>query len=117
MKDGIKESNISGIANQDIPESCVVGREANIEALAGADAGRVLSHEIITSECRRCWVTRKALCSKAVSQALRVTQRGHRPYARIEPSCTRTGRSHHLLPQLAWPDASESLKTYPEDVR
>ncbi len=54
MKDGMKESNISGIANQDIPESCVVGREAKIEALTGADAGRVLSHEIITSECRRC---------------------------------------------------------------
>ena len=67
MKDGMKESNISGIANQDIPESCVVGRKANIEALAGADAGRVLSHEIIVSECRRCWVTRKAMLQGGIA--------------------------------------------------
>ncbi len=43
----MKESIISGIAKQDIPESCVVGSEANIEALAGAEAeggGRYRKH-------------------------------------------------------------------------
>jgi hypothetical protein len=43
----MKESHRKGIANRPDPESRVVGREAAIEALTGAHAGRVLSCEII----------------------------------------------------------------------
>ena len=39
----MKESYRKGVANHPDPESCVVSREAAIEALTGAHAGRVLS--------------------------------------------------------------------------
>ena len=97
MKEGMRESSIEGVANRDVPKSCVCGRKAAIEALAGADAGRVLSHEILNSERRRRWVKRKATRFGTVSQVSKAAQRGRRPHARIEPSCTRTGRSHLSL--------------------
>ena len=51
----MQESHRKGLAHHPDPESCVVrGREATIEALTGALAGRVLSCEIIPPECRRC---------------------------------------------------------------
>ena len=43
----MKESYRKGVANHPDPESCVASREAAIEALTGAPAGRVLSFEII----------------------------------------------------------------------
>jgi hypothetical protein len=43
----MKESHRKGIASHPDPESCVASREAAIEALTGAHAGRVLSCEII----------------------------------------------------------------------
>jgi hypothetical protein len=43
----MKESRRRGVANHPVPESCVASREAAIEALTGAHAGRVLSCEII----------------------------------------------------------------------
>ena len=42
----MKESHRKGLANYPDPESCVARREATIEALTGAQAGRVLSCEI-----------------------------------------------------------------------
>jgi hypothetical protein len=42
----MQESHRKGLANHPDPESCVVRREAAIEALTGAQAGRVLSCEI-----------------------------------------------------------------------
>src|SRR5918994_1922538 len=45
----MKESYGKGVANHPGPESCVVGREAAIEALTGAHAGRGLSCEIIAT--------------------------------------------------------------------
>ena len=39
MEKGMKESNIKGIANHDVPESCVDVREDGGEALTGARAG------------------------------------------------------------------------------
>ena len=43
----MKESHRKGLANYPDPESCMASREAAIEALTGAHAGRVLSCEII----------------------------------------------------------------------
>ena len=45
----MKESYRKGLANHPDPESCVASREAAIEALTGAHAGRVLSCEIIAT--------------------------------------------------------------------
>jgi hypothetical protein len=45
----MKESYRKGIASHLDPESCVASREAAIEALTGAHAGRVLSCEIIAN--------------------------------------------------------------------
>ena len=38
----MKESYGKGLANSPDPESCVAGREAAIEALTGAQAGRAI---------------------------------------------------------------------------
>ena len=45
----MKESYRKGVAIHPDPESCVSSREAAIEALTGAHAGRVLSCEIIAT--------------------------------------------------------------------
>ena len=45
----MEESYRKGLANRPDPESCVTSREAAIEALTGAHAGRVLSCEIIAT--------------------------------------------------------------------
>src|SRR3954447_25762190 len=45
----MEESCRKGLANHLDPESCVASREAAIEALTGAHAGRVLSCEIIAT--------------------------------------------------------------------
>lgn len=56
----MKESYMEGVAHHRDPESCVVSREAEGEALAGADAGSVLSSEITLSGCRPTWLKGKA---------------------------------------------------------
>ena len=45
----MQESHREGVAIHPDPESCVVTREGAIEALTGAQAGRVLSCEIIAT--------------------------------------------------------------------
>jgi len=45
----MKESYRKGVATHPDPESCVASREAAIEALTGAHAGRVWSCEIIAT--------------------------------------------------------------------
>jgi RNA-directed DNA polymerase len=45
----MKESRRKGVASHPDPESCVASREAAIEALTGAHAGRVSSCEIIAT--------------------------------------------------------------------
>src|SRR5215469_13343654 len=45
----MKESHRKGVASHPDPESCMASREAAIEALTGAHAGRVLSCEIIAT--------------------------------------------------------------------
>ena len=57
----MQESYEKGVAIHLGPELCVVSREAEREALAGARAGRVLSPEIRQSlGCRRRSLGRKA---------------------------------------------------------
>jgi hypothetical protein len=46
MEKGMKESNVEGIANNDVPESCADAREGGGEALTGVRTGGVLSREI-----------------------------------------------------------------------
>lgn len=46
MGNGMKESDIEGLASHDGPESCVSPRKGAGEALTGESAGRVLSREI-----------------------------------------------------------------------
>ena len=65
----MKESYRKGVAIHPGPESCVASREAAIEALTGVHAGRVLSGEIIATECRRRSAWRKATPTGAPSQA------------------------------------------------
>ena len=45
----MRESHRKGVATHPDPESCVASREAAIEALTGAPAGRALSCETIAS--------------------------------------------------------------------
>ena len=57
----MQESHRKGLAHHPDPESCVgCGREAPIEALTGARAGRVLSCEIIHSRVPTVYWYRKA---------------------------------------------------------
>jgi hypothetical protein len=57
----MKESHGEGVAIHSDPESCVVAREGDGEALTGARAGQVLSREIdLTPGCRRPYGRRKA---------------------------------------------------------
>ena len=89
----MKESHRKGLTNHPDPESCVVRREAAIEALTGAHAGRVLSCEI--KDLQRAddvslsegYTPRGDLVSRSR------TLRSQRPRACMETPRARTGRS------------------------
>lgn len=66
----MKESHRKGLASHPAPESCVVRRAAEREALTGAHAGRVWSCEItISSRVPTVWINRKAISAVAPSRA------------------------------------------------
>src|SRR5437667_11689903 len=68
----MKESHRKGLAHHPDPESCVARREAAIEALTGAHAGRVLSCEItIASRVPTASNCRKATPRAALRRAVR----------------------------------------------
>jgi hypothetical protein len=68
----MKELHRKGLANHPDPESCMAGREAAIEALTGAHAGRVLSCEItISSRVPTASNCRKATPRAALLRAVR----------------------------------------------
>ena len=78
----MRESHRKGLANHSDPESCVVrGRKATIEALTGAQAGRVLSCEINPPACRPCSdngkATREAALGRAALRRCAVGDPGH----------------------------------------
>jgi hypothetical protein len=93
----MKVLRVEDLASHDDPESCVVIREGGGEALTGESVGRALSRVKLTSRVPTLW--RKAegnmvRCAKAsTSPALR----GLIPLARMETTCTGTGRS------FGWP--------------
>jgi hypothetical protein len=89
----MKESYRNGLTSHPDPESCVVRREAAIEALTGAHVGRALSCEIKHIQgadgvsLPEGYVVRGDLVSRA--RALR----SQRPRACMETPRARTGRS------------------------
>ena len=91
----MKESYRKSLANYPVPESCVASREAAIEALTGAQAGRVLSCEIreisvpTASSSPEGHTTLDDLASRGW------TLRSRRPRACLETPRARTGRPHN----------------------
>ena|SRR3990172_8976896 len=102
----MKEPYIEGVATRDGPESGVAAREGGGEAVTGVREGRVLSREI--SETGVPTLSREAEGNTAgtVIARCRPAPRGHRPLARTESSCARTGRSPRRPWPVAWPWAA-----------
>ena len=90
----MKESHRKGIATHPDPESCMVGREAAIEALTGAHAGGVLSCEIIATGVPTSYhETEGHTAGRAMASGPR-TPRSPRPQACMDTPRARTGRPH-----------------------
>lgn len=90
----MKEPYSEGLASHTDPESWVCISNGVLQALTGARAGRVLSHEIISSR-----VPTASPCSEGNTLTVDIarqleTRRGRRPRACMEPPCARTGRAH-----------------------
>ena len=90
----MKESYRKGVANHPDPESCVVSREAAIEALTGAHAGRVLSCEITAIRVPTLCHEAEGHTAVSANASLRWTLRSLRPRACMETPRARTGRPH-----------------------
>jgi RNA-directed DNA polymerase len=89
----MQESYGEGVAIHTGPELCGVSREADLEALVGVRAGRVLSPEI-----SQAGVPTLSPCAEgntlfSESASWTGTPRGQRPRACTETPRTRTGRS------------------------
>ena len=82
------------LATELVPESCTVARKDVGEALTGAGAGRVLSHEIVPplGMPTSCLFTEGNTRRPAKARAVPIP-RGRRPRARIEALHTEPGRS------------------------
>jgi hypothetical protein len=93
----MKESHRKGVATHPVPESCMVSREAAIEALTGAPAGRVLSCEIIASGVPTPYHVAEGNPAAGASASWPWTLRSLRPQACRETPRTRTGRPHRRL--------------------
>ncbi len=94
----MKESHRKGVANHPDPESCVAGREAAIEALTGAHAGRVLSCEIIATRVPTSFCMAEGNIGGGAIASIRRTLRSLRPQACMETPRARTGRPHRCPP-------------------
>ena len=89
----MKESHSKDPASHADPESCGPVREDCPEALTGAGAGEVLSHEISYSGLPTLLSEAEGNTNGDVIASRRLALRGRRPVARVETSCARTGRS------------------------
>ena len=89
----MQESHVEGVANHDVPESCVYAREGVGEALTGVRTGRVLSREIKHYGTPTRLSDAEGEMCEHDSASARAVLRGRRPRARTEPSCARTARS------------------------
>ena len=105
----MKELHVEGVATHDDPESCGGAREDAAEALTGARTGRVSSREISLSTTPT--LSRETEGNTTDTAIARWTPvgRGHRPLARTEPFCARTGRSPHRPRTMAPRAASGRL--------
>ena len=83
-----------GVATHPDPESCVASRKATTEALTGAQAGRVLSCEIIASRVPTSYHVAEGNIARSVSASSERTLRSLRPRACLETPRARTGRPH-----------------------
>jgi len=93
----MKEPHIEGVATHDDPESCTgAGNDAG-EALTGALTGRVSSREISPTGKPTSSREAEGNTEAAANARLPTVPRGHRPLAREEPSCARTGRPSSRL--------------------
>ena len=90
----MKESHRKGVAIHPDPESCVASREAAIEALTGAPAGRVLSCEIIASGVPTLYHEAEGHVVRGANASLARALRSPRPQACRETPRARTGRPH-----------------------
>ena len=89
----MKEPHIEGVATHDDPESCVGDRKVDGEALTGAHAGWVLSREINETRVPTLLSEAEGHTGRRNNASACPTLRGRRPQARVETSCTGTGRS------------------------
>src|SRR5258708_28906522 len=105
MEKGMKESNVEGIANHDVPESYAAVREDGGEALTGVRTGRVSSREISPTRAPTLSSEAEGHTRVVVIARRRAALRGRRPLARAESPCARTGRSpsrpRRLVPRAA----------------
>src|SRR5436190_661435 len=90
----MQESYGKGVAIHPDPESCMASREATIEALTGARAGRVLSCEIIATGVPTSFSKAEGHTDGGAIASLCPTPRSLRPWACMETPRARTGRPH-----------------------
>jgi hypothetical protein len=95
----MEESYRKGLANHPDPESCVASREAAIEALTGAHAGRVLSCEIIAIGVPTLFRMAEGDTDGCAIASARWTPRSLRPQACMETPRARTGRPRRCQSQ------------------
>jgi hypothetical protein len=84
---------VEDLASRDAPESCVVIREGGGEALTGESVGRALSRVKLTSRVPTPWRKAEGNMARCVKASTSPALRGLRPLARMETTCTGTGRS------------------------
>src|SRR6266851_9162685 len=95
----MKESHRKGVATRPDPESCVASREAAIEALTGAHAGRALSCEIIASGVPTSYHVTEGHTAAGANASLWRTLRSLRPQACMDTPRARTGRPRRQAPR------------------
>jgi hypothetical protein len=88
----MQESHREGVATHPDPESCVVVRKDAIEALTGAQAGRVLSCETIATGVPTLFSKAEGHTRAGAIASRRATPRSLRPLACLETPRARTGR-------------------------
>ena len=96
----MQESHREGVAIHPDPESCVTVREGVIEALTGAEAGRVLSCEIIATGVPTSFSMAEGNTGGRAIASVRRTPGSLRPQACMETPRARTGRPH----RCPWPE-------------
>src|SRR4051794_14238109 len=89
----MKVLHVEGLANHDGPESCAGVRKGVGEALTGEDAGRVLSHEMLSSGEPTLWRKAEGNTGRRVTASTVRPCVVQRPLARVEATCKGTGIS------------------------